>query len=251
MASAISAPDHSGFHQSLDADTQAALIRRMELTPTLLRRLEEEAITALVALPLPWINEAVAALLGETPRHEFLEQRRWTDADLELHVARPEALRRFAEQRFGPGLEEQFLAARGGHDQIIYSLLRTRDPALARELWIRIEESETTFAEAAQAFGEGPEAARKGLIGPMPMGQLAPPQLAELLRRLQPGRVSAPLQLGEWTVLLRLEQLTPARFDATMRSSLLQESLNTFLDERVSLRLAGQPLDPLSYHRDA
>ena len=62
MDSAISAPDHPGFDHSLDADTQAALIRRLELTPTLLRRLEEEAITALVALPQPWINEAVAAV---------------------------------------------------------------------------------------------------------------------------------------------------------------------------------------------
>jgi parvulin-like peptidyl-prolyl isomerase len=83
------------------------------------------------------------------------------------------------------------------------------------------------------------------------MGQLAPPQLAEILRRLQPGRVSAPLQLGEWTVLLRLEQLTPARFDATMRSTLLQQNLNDFLEERVKRRLAGQPLDPLTYHHDA
>ena len=60
------------------------------------------------------------------------------------------------------GLEEQFLASRGAHDQIIYSLLRARDPALVRELWIRIEEGETTFAEAAQIYGEGPEAERKG-----------------------------------------------------------------------------------------
>ena len=160
----------------------------------------------------------------------------------------PEALRRFAEQRFGPSLEEQFLASRGAHDQIIYSLLRARDPALVRELWIRIEEGETTFAEAAHSYGEGPEAERKGLIGPIPIGQLAPPQLAELLRSLQPGCISAPRQMGEWHVLLRLEQLTPARFDASMRTSMLDSSLETFLQERVQQRLSGDPLEPLTYH---
>lgn len=234
-----------------DADTLVTLVRRMELQPSLLKRLEEEAITALVALPDPWVEAQIESLLAGLPQDQFLQDRGWTLEDLRLHVARPEALVRFAEQLFGPGLEEQFLGGRGAHDQIIYSLLRCRDAALVRELWIRIEEAETTFAEAAQTFGEGPEAARKGLIGPMPIGQLAPPQLAELLRRLQPGRVSAPLQLGEWTVLLRLEQLTPARFDATMRHALLQERLNAFVDERVNQRLAGQPLDPLTYHHDS
>ena len=72
--------------------------------------------------------------------------KRWTESDLHLHVLRPEALRRFAEQRFGPGLEERFLSFQGGCDQVIYSLLRVRDAGLARELWIRHEEGEITFA---------------------------------------------------------------------------------------------------------
>lgn len=248
---AITASDPVQESVAIDRDTTAALVRRLELQPTLLKRLEEETITALVPLPESWVDARIDELLAGQSIEEFCTARAWSPDDLHLHVCRPEALRRFAEQRFGPGLEEQFLAARGAHDQIIYSLLRARDPALVRELWIRIEESETTFAEAAQTYGEGPEAARKGLIGPMPIGQLAPPQLADLLRSLQPGRISAPRQLGEWHVLLRLEQLTPARFDATMRSHLLQVSLDGFLDERVNKRIAGEPLDVLSYHPDS
>ena len=42
-----------------------------------------------------------------------------------------------------------------------------KDYALARELWIRLEEDETTFAQAAREFGEGPEADRHGVIGPV------------------------------------------------------------------------------------
>ena len=70
-------------------------------------------------------------------------------------------MRRFAKQRFGPGLEETFLSSRGGRDLVIYSLLRVRDAGLARELWIRLEEGETTFAEAAHQYGVGEEALRK------------------------------------------------------------------------------------------
>ena len=235
----------------MDVETTAALVRRLELQPTLLKRQEEEAITQLVPLPEHWVAERIQELLADQTQEQFLVARGWSVDDLRLHVCRPEALRRFAEQRFGPGLEEQFLASRGAHDQIIYSLLRARDSALVRELWIRIEEGETTFSEAAQAYGEGPEAERKGLIGPIPIGQLVPPQLADLLRSLQPGCLSAPRQMGDWHVLIRLEQLTPARFDTAMRTFLLDSSLKAFLEERVQQRLSGETLEPLNYHVEA
>jgi parvulin-like peptidyl-prolyl isomerase len=145
-------------------------------------------------------------------------------------------------------LEERFLTGKGERDEIIYSLLRVRDAGLARELWIRIEEQEITFAEAASQFSEGPEAQRKGVLGPMPIGSLQPPQLAQWLRALQPGELRPPSPLAEWQVMLRLEQLTPARFDGAMRERLLQEELDRFLSERVEQVLAGKTPEPLHYH---
>jgi len=231
----------------VDPQELANLVRRLDWLPQLLQRQEEESITTLVALPHEWLQEQRRALLGEQALDQFLAEKGWLEADLDLHLARPEALRRFAQQRFGPGLEESFLAAQGGHDQIIYSLLRVRDAALAQELWIRLEEGEATFAEVASSFGEGPEAARKGVIGPQPMAQVQPPQLAELLRSLKPGHLHPPLRIFEWIVLVRLEQLTPARFDAEMQQQLLDQQLQAFLRERVSRRLAGEIPPPLHY----
>ena len=159
-----------------------ALVRRMELTPQLLRRLQEEQIAALVPLEADWLAEQRSQLLADASLEAFLEARGWSEADLDLHLQRPEALIRFARQRFGPGLEERFLEAQGGLDEVIYSLLRVRDPGLARELWIRLEEGEVSFAEAAQQFSEGPEAHRKGVMGPMQIGVLQPQELAQWLR---------------------------------------------------------------------
>jgi len=223
------------------------LARRLELLPQFLRRQVEEEITALVPLDPTWLSEQRASLLGDGTLDDFLAARAWTDEDLELHLRRPEALRRFAEQRFGPGLEEQFLAAEGSRDRVIYSFLRVRDAALVRELWIRLEEAETTFAEAAATYSEGHEKAHKGLIGPLAMGSIQPAPLAAVLRSLQPGQISAPTRIGEWHVLLRLEQLTPARFDAAMREQLLSDQLDTFLQQRVAQILAAEPLEPLHY----
>jgi len=207
------------------------LVRRMELMPQLLRRQQEEHIVALVPLEEHWLAEQRSQALAESTLEQFLEARGWTEADFDLHLRRPEALLRFARQRFGPGLEERFLEAQGGRDEVIYSLLRVRDPGLARELWIRLEEGEVSFAEAAQQFSEGPESHRKGVMGPMQIGVLQPQELAQWLRALRPGEISAPRAIGEWQVLVRLEKLTPARFDDAMRQTLLQEELDRFFQQ--------------------
>ena len=146
----------------------------------MVRRRQEELILEQVPLPTELIEEQRQAFLADQTLAQVLEARGWSERDLDLHLLRPEALRRFAKQRFGPGLEDTFLASRGGRDEVIYSLLRVRDFGLARELWIRLEEGETTFAEAAHQHGVGEEAQRKGVIGPMPIGLLQPSVLQEI-----------------------------------------------------------------------
>lgn len=223
------------------------LLARMELLPALLQRVEEEAIAALVPRDEAWLEQARAQWLQDQDLEQALQQRHWQPADLDLHLWRPEALQRFARQRYGPGLEERFLAEKQGRDQVVYSLLRVREPGLARELWIRIEEGETSFTEAIAQFSQGPEALHKGVIGPMPIGALQPAVLADWLRQLKPGDVRPPQALGEWHVMLRLEQLTPARFDEQMCRTLLTESLQQLLQQRVQQRLAGESPEPLHF----
>ena len=231
----------------LDNLSAYALVRRADLWSRLLRRDEEESIARLVPVDLQWLSNEKQGFIGERSLVDVLLERHWDESDLDLHLHLPEALKRFALARFGPGLEEEFLSAKGRHDQIMYSLVRTRDLGLVQELWIRLEEGEASFLDIAEEFGEGPEAKRKGLIGPMPIGQLHPPELAELLRSMKVGQVHPPIQLGDWHVLLRLESLQPSRFDENMRTHLLDAQLNNFLEERVQLRLKGESPEQLSY----
>jgi parvulin-like peptidyl-prolyl isomerase len=234
----------------LEPEQALLLVRRLELWPQLVRRLLEEEIVEIVPCSDDWLAEQQQSTLGDQSLETYLSSRHWQLADFHVHLRRPEALRRFAEQRFGPGLEERFLAEQGMRDQVIYSFLRVQDPALARELWIRLEEGETTFAEAAATFSEGPEKAHKGLIGPLSMGAMQPPELAAALRSLRPGQLKPPIAIGPWHVLVRLEQLTPARFDAATRERLLNEQLDAFLQLRIQRMLAGEPLEPLHYDQD-
>ncbi len=239
----------SHIQNHLSIESMEELVLRLELLPKLLRRQEEEKITKLVAIESEWIDSKSKDLFADKDENEFLKTRGWTKQDLEMHICLPEALRRFAKQRFGPGVEESFLASQGSRDEVIYSLLRVKDAGLARELWIRLEEGEVTFAEAAQNYSEGAESDRKGVIGPMPIGLLRPPELADCLRALQPGELMPPRVFGEWYILLRLEKLLPARLDTSMRERLLQEKLDTFLKERVGNLLAGKKVEDFYYER--
>ena len=227
---------------------QLALVRRMELHDQLLQRFLEEDIAVLVPVDTAWLNDQRSTFLGQQSLGAVLAQRQWTEADLDLHLWRPEALRRFAEQRFGPGAEEEFLKDGGNTDQVIYSMIRLRDPALAREIWIRIEEQETSFAEAAAQFGEGPEASHLGVIGPMRIGQIQPESLRNHIRQLRPGEVQAPLRLGEWLLLLKLEKIIPSCFDQATRAALLQNQMQLFIQERANRFRKGELLDQLEYY---
>ena len=77
------------------------------------------------------------------------------------------------------------------------------------------------------------------------MGNVNSTVVKSILRGLQPGHVHPPTKFGDWVVLIRLENLSPARFDDDMRKFLLNQKLDEFLDERVKLILSGQSPEPL------
>lgn len=245
-------------HWQLSDPALRQLIRRCELAPVLLRRAIEEEIMALVQPDLQPDPDTWAAFYqaqqlesGDAPALEaWLQRRGWQEQDLRLHLLRGPALQRFMEQRYGPGLEEHFLTRKHELDSAIYSLLRVRDAGLARELWIQLSEQEVTFAELASRHSDGPEAQTKGIIGPVRLGSIDP-GLAERLRSLRAGELRPPEALGGWHVLLRLEQLSPARFDAATRNLLLQEQFDRWIQQRVDAILAGDTPESLHFDPDA
>ena len=192
-----------------DSNSLLSLIRRCELVAPLLRRKIEEEIIDIVPMSNDQISAAEISLIGQESRDLWLKDRGFDDADLKINATRTLALKAFARQRFGPGIEESFLASRGGRDEIVYSLLRVKNNGLARELYLRLVEGELTFPDAARQYGEGPEARHQGVIGPLRLDRLQPPELADSLRSLQPGEISRPLKLGVWHLILRLEHFLP------------------------------------------
>jgi parvulin-like peptidyl-prolyl isomerase len=143
-------------------------------------------------------------------------------------------IEKFKQQTWGKQIESYFLKRKTQLDKAIYYLLRTQDRGLAQELYFRLKEGEQPFAELAPLFSQGPETQSKGLIGPVEMGKLHN-TLAQHLSSAQPGQLFPPLRLGDWWVIVQLEQWQPARLDDETRQRLLNELFEQWLQEQLQV----------------
>ena len=156
-----------------------SLVRRAGFSTQLLKRKIEEEIVALVNPVIePSSDQWKTFYENNNLNHDdpqsletWLAKHGFEREDLCLNILLEESLRLFKEQRYGPGVEEKFLERKNDLDIVIYSLLRVKDPGLARELWISLSEGEVTFANVASSYSDGPEAKTKGVIGPLELGR--------------------------------------------------------------------------------
>jgi parvulin-like peptidyl-prolyl isomerase len=151
---------------------------------------------------------------------------------------RPLLVTKFKHTQWEHKIESHFLVRKRELDQVIYSLIRTKDFGLANELYFRILEGEQTFEAIASEYSQGAEAHAKGLIGPVPINQ-PHPTIAKYLTAAQPGKLCPPHVLGEWVVILRLEKRLPAVFDQAMQQRMRDELFELWMQEQVEDRMSS------------
>ena len=216
----------------------SSLARHQLLLPFLRQRVIASAV-ADVRLSASERGEALKAWAGHhgINSHEALENHRQrhglSEADLLWQAELPQRIFRHGEEHFSHRAEHRFLARKNQLDQVIYSLLRVEDGALARELYLRIAEGEADFADLASRYARGPERSTRGVVGPVPLLQ-AHPTLAELLRTSRVGQLHPPLAIEQWWLVVRLESLHTASFDDEMRHRMTRELFDEWVDDEVA-----------------
>jgi parvulin-like peptidyl-prolyl isomerase len=118
---------------------------------------------------------------------------------------------------------------------VVYSLLRVKEGGLARELWFRVKEGEATFAELAPTYASGNEVYTAGIVGPVAFGAMHP-SLAAVLRAARPGELLKPFAIAEWFLVARLEHLLPSVLDEAMRSQMVEELSQQWLESKLNER---------------
>ena len=222
----------------IQADEIPSLLSRYQLLPQFLqgiiideaialysctdaeRKLAIEQFAAQHQLTSPEARKAWAASQGMT-----LEQ-------LEELAVRPMLLEKFKIATWSSKVESYFLARKANLDQVVCSLIRTKDVGIAQEVYFRIQEGEQSFADLAREYSQGTEAHTGGVIGPVTLSALHP-AIAKMLSISPPGQLWTPTRLEEWYAIVRLEKFLPAQLDEQMRRRLIDEMFNNWLKERM------------------
>lgn len=144
---------------------------------------------------------------------------------------------KFKEQTWSDQLENYFAKRKKSLDQVVYSLIRTKNSGIAQELYFRILEGESDFKQLARKYSQGIEAETQGLIGPVELS-VPHPQIAQALVNSEPGKLFEPMRIGEWIVIIRLENLIRAKLDKATTKRLLDELFQQWLQEQSQTKVA-------------
>lgn len=223
-------------------ESQIGLLARHRLIRPLLRQM----IAAECASTIPVSDEDRKKVLDEFMREQKINSESELNAFLRLNLLQreelqeqllqPSRLNRYIDEHFRSKAEARFLQRKNDLDRVVYSLLRLEDAGLARELFLRINEGESDFAELAAAHAEGPEKATRGVVGPVPLMQ-AHPVLAERLRTGIPGVLLEPFQIGKWWLVVRLESFSPATLNLETTLQMTRELFEEAIEELVVQRI--------------
>jgi parvulin-like peptidyl-prolyl isomerase len=220
------------------------LLASYQLLPQLLRELVTDQAIAEMGCTLEEQAQCLQQFCEQQKITSAPEKQVWlaknhlTERQLAPLVTRPLRIARYKQATWGAKLESYFLQRKSQLDRAIYGLIRLQDLGIAQELYFRVSEGEQNFALLAREYSQGPEAQTGGLVGPAELGSLHP-TLARVLSVSKPEQLWAPMQLGSWWVLIRLEKFMAAQLDETMRQRLLDELFQNWLQEQL------ENLDPL------
>ena len=227
----------------LDIRTLLEQLQRHQLLPRLVQEVVlDQAIELIACEP----EEAFKTfcrqrnLVSEEQQQAWQTQHRLTQEQMYMMALREAKITKFKEDTWGNQVESYFLERKVKLDRVLYSLIRTKDPSLAQELYFRLNDDGGSFTDLARHYSEGQEAQTGGLIGPVELS-VPHPMIGRMLSVSQAGQLWSPTPIGEWYVITRLEKFVPAQFDASMRQRLMDELFKTWLQEKTQAT-AVQPL---------
>ena len=170
---------------------------------------------------------------NENDLKKYLEISFISQSELERDVIKQAKIIEFAKRKYNKKANTRFLARRRDLEMVVYSLIRTSNHELAKEIYFKVESEEEGFEELAIKYSEGNEKYSRGIIGPVPINQ-GHPSLADKLRVMQKGELSEPFLLDNWWCVLRLEKLIKPSFNEIVESQMCKEIFDEEINSLVN-----------------
>lgn len=167
----------------------------------------------------------------------WLDKQGMNREQLQESITKKLRIDKYKQQTWSEQVDAHFIKRKSQLDRVVYSLIRVEKPELAQELYFRIKDDENAFSTLAMEYSQGTEAQTGGLIGPVEIN--APhPKIAQILATCQPGQLVPPTRVGEWIVIIRLENYISAKLDDAMRQRMLDELFGRWLNQSVQQKVS-------------
>ena len=179
-------------------------------------------------------------LTSEEKVQQWLDKQGLNREQLQNLITKKLRIDKYKQETWGDQVDAHFIKRKSQLDRVVYSLIRVEKPEVAQELYFRIKDNENTFSALAMEYSQGTEAQTGGLIGPVEIN--APhPKIAQILATCQPGQLVPPTRVGEWIVIIRLENYLSAKLDNPMRQRMLDELFGRWLNEAIQQKVSFLP----------
>ncbi|MGB5714294.1 MAG: peptidylprolyl isomerase [Waterburya sp.] len=179
-------------------------------------------------------------LTSEEQVQAWLEKQGMNRQQLQNLITKKLRIDKYKQETWGDQVDAHFIKRKSQLDRVVYSLIRVEKPEIAQELYFRIKDNENTFSALAMEYSQGTEAQTGGLIGPVEIN--APhPKIAQILATCQAGQLVPPTRVGEWIVIIRLENYISAKLDNSMRQRMLDELFGRWLNEAIQQKVSFLP----------
>ena len=176
-------------------------------------------------------------LASEEEVQKWLDKQGMSREQLQNLITKRLRLEKYKEKNWGDRVDAHFIKRKSQLDRVVYSLIRVEKPEVAQELYFRIKDDENTFSMLAMEYSQGTESQTGGLIGPVEIN--APhPKIAQILATCQPGQLIPPTRVGEWIVIVRLENYISAKLDEPMRQRMLDELFREWLNKTTQEKVS-------------
>lgn len=168
------------------------------------------------------------SIANEDELAQWLEKNNLTEEQATQNILEALSLEKYKDLHFSSRVDQVFLESKDLRDRVVYSMLRVSSRSIAQELFLLLQDGDSTFTELCEQHSVGSEKETGGLIGPIELARLHP-QVSEMLRISTPGQLWQPFELEGFWVLLRLDKKFPSQLDQPMIKRIRNELFNDWL----------------------
>ena len=215
---------------------------RLDLLKPLLKRELTNDILSKVDIEQEKIESLILQIKQKNRIETDKEFKNWlkkinsSEKTLRDEISRPMKIEKYSRENFSLGLNNHYLKRKSELDQVVYTLLRIKDPFKAKEIYFRIKDNEEHISDLAKKYSEGLERRTNGIVGPVPIKK-GHPELENILRSMKPGELQGPINVANWWLIIKLESHIEAILDKDLEKILLAELFNNWLESETTNKL--------------